>query len=131
MDPLLAGNLTLPMRPYLTHSYVTLMVSTTVFIAFSYPKLAPNCSLLYLLFLINSFYFCPVPYLTFLVILQITYVPTHMGFTHCTQTNTSPRLNCRTQDAQMDPVLVPGRSNQTSLICPIYPQYSSEEFQNS
>lgn len=45
-DPLLAGNLTLPMRSYLTHSYVNLMVSTKVFLVFFYPKLASNCSLL-------------------------------------------------------------------------------------
>lgn len=125
MDPLLARNLTLPMRQYLTHSYVNLMLSTILLTVF-YPKPASNCSLLYLLFLINFFYFYPVQYLTFLVIPQITYIPTHR-----------PRLTHHqdlTAEHKMPRWILswcPGRSNQTSLICPTYPQCSSEEFQNS
>jgi len=39
MDPLLAGNLTLHMRLYLTHSHINLTVSTTMFIVSSSPVL--------------------------------------------------------------------------------------------
>lgn len=40
-------------------------------------------------------------------------------------------LIVRIKDGQVDAVLLPGRSNQTTLICLVHPQHlSEEEFQN-